>query len=329
MKLFKNIIFYVIYLVCILAFIAAGLEYYYRYNESHAVNAYAGLYVQDQYLNYAVTPNLEKLEVYSTGGDTFHVSSGPDGLRGKPIEVERVPNTIRIMGMGGSHSFGWSIEGNETWSMQLGHLLKENPIFPWEVEVINASQPGADPNKCLLTYMSKGRKYKPDILILEAQSQGTYPLSGFSFLMKGLATAESVDEIQNLELTPDEWLKPDPDFREKQSIYIDRDGIMKVDFTTNPFWRKWGRKSALVRNMQHLVRTNKFLNSFKVKTVQNTSSDAEAQLEKYWSDLKNQVDETLNPVFLLHEILKRDNCLLFMVVRSNSFSSRIHPRKKS
>jgi lysophospholipase L1-like esterase len=62
------------------------------------------------------------------------------GLRNAEINVTKDPNTYRILCFGDSFTFGWGVEIEDSWPMQLEKLLKTRGFK--NVEVINCGEPG-------------------------------------------------------------------------------------------------------------------------------------------------------------------------------------------
>ena len=66
----------------------------------------------------------------------FHVNS--KGTRGPEFTEEKPPNTIRIITLGDSTTFGWGLADDETWPAKLEEYLQKEVGAKKEIEVINA-----------------------------------------------------------------------------------------------------------------------------------------------------------------------------------------------
>lgn len=80
--------------------------------------------------------------------------------------IPKPPNTLRIVTIGDSFTFGQFVEDDETYPAQLETLLKEKLKDRYDnVEVINLGVPGYDIEYAKARYEKRGRKYQPDIII--------------------------------------------------------------------------------------------------------------------------------------------------------------------
>ena len=93
-----------------------------------------------------------------------HVNS--HGTRGPEFQTTRPPNTIRILSLGDSRTFGWGLTEAETYSGLIEKALQEHVGPGKKVEVINAGV-NAWSYAQMHTYLREyGLKYQPDIVIL-------------------------------------------------------------------------------------------------------------------------------------------------------------------
>lgn len=114
---------------------------------------------EQPYLLYIPTPNMP------VDGQIDHNSQG---YRGKAVSMDRTPGVYRILCLGGSTTYGWSVKrAAHTYPAQLENLLNQNPPpngFQ-SVEVINAGAPYATSAEIFAAYHFKFHYYKPDLVI--------------------------------------------------------------------------------------------------------------------------------------------------------------------
>jgi len=91
-----------------------------------------------------------------------------DGIRDYDnVTIEKPNNTIRIIALGDSHTFGWGVELEETWPKVLEKLLNEkNKDNNKTFQVINFGLCSHGFKDYVNSLESKGLKYKPDIIIV-------------------------------------------------------------------------------------------------------------------------------------------------------------------
>ena len=114
---------------------------------------------EQAYLLYIPTPNMP------VDGQIDHNSQG---YRGKAVPMDRTSGVYRILCMGGSTTYGWSVpHAGSAYPAQLERVLNENPPAGYRaVEVINAGAPYATSAEMLTHYHFKFHYYKPDLVIL-------------------------------------------------------------------------------------------------------------------------------------------------------------------
>ena len=89
-----------------------------------------------------------------------HATRGPDFSTAKP------PNTVRILSLGDSRTFGWGLTDDETYSRQLQSLLQRHMASGKRVEVINAGVNAWSYPQIWVYFRDIGLKYQPDIVVL-------------------------------------------------------------------------------------------------------------------------------------------------------------------
>ena len=100
-----------------------------------------------------------------------HINS--HGTRGAEFSIEKPANTIRILSLGDSRTFGWGLAENETYSAVLKGLLQKQYLAGTKVEVINAGVNAWSYPQMGLYFRNTGLSYKPDIVILAEANQWT------------------------------------------------------------------------------------------------------------------------------------------------------------
>jgi lysophospholipase L1-like esterase len=88
------------------------------------------------------------------------------GTRGPDFEPWKPPQTIRILSLGDSRTFGWGLAENETYSARLGHLLQEKLGAARKVEVINAGVNGWGYDQMFIYFRDVGLGFHPDLVIV-------------------------------------------------------------------------------------------------------------------------------------------------------------------
>lgn len=104
-----------------------------------------------------------------------HINS--HGTRGTEFQIEKPPNTLRILCLGDSRTFGWGLSEAQTYSGLLEQMLQgaagtPHPgLLPSEgrgkqIEVINAGVNAWSYAQMLVYFRDTALRYKPDVVIL-------------------------------------------------------------------------------------------------------------------------------------------------------------------
>jgi lysophospholipase L1-like esterase len=88
------------------------------------------------------------------------------GTRGAEFTPVKPPNTIRVISLGDSKTFGWGLGETETYSSRLQQLLQERAGEQRHVEVINAGVNAYSYPQMLAYFRDTALKYSPDVVII-------------------------------------------------------------------------------------------------------------------------------------------------------------------
>jgi lysophospholipase L1-like esterase len=88
------------------------------------------------------------------------------GTRGTDFAVPKPPNTIRILSLGDSRTFGWGLSDNETYSARLQERLQKRFGTSEKVEVINAGVNAWSYPQMNVFFRERALFWQPDVLIL-------------------------------------------------------------------------------------------------------------------------------------------------------------------
>ena len=120
----------------------------------------------------ALKPNISVIFVGSYGRvrikpTLIHINS--DGFRDdKDYPVEKPKDTIRIVTLGDSFTFGYGVELNETWPKQLETILNNNrKNQSIHYEVLNFGVMGYNAEQEYYFFKLKAMKYNPDVVIIQ------------------------------------------------------------------------------------------------------------------------------------------------------------------
>ncbi len=114
---------------------------------------------------WGIEPNLvEEPFLHRELGTRFKVSTNSRSLRYKEIPVGRQPNTVRLLALGDSTTFGWGVEQDETYPAQLERILQEkHPEVV--IQVLNGGVPGYTSFQGLHHFKRNCLPYEPDIVL--------------------------------------------------------------------------------------------------------------------------------------------------------------------
>jgi lysophospholipase L1-like esterase len=88
------------------------------------------------------------------------------GTRGQEFQPSKPAQTIRILSLGDSRTFGWGLTEDETYSAQVGQMLQEQVGAGRKVEIINAGVNGWSYDQMFVYFRDVGLGYNPDVVIV-------------------------------------------------------------------------------------------------------------------------------------------------------------------
>jgi lysophospholipase L1-like esterase len=97
--------------------------------------------------------------------NTTIIKINSDGFRDEEYSIEKPPNTVRIIALGDSFTFGWGVNLSDTYVKVLERKLNEMNATA-NFQVMNFGVPGYNTLEEIEFLKQKGLKYKPDIVLL-------------------------------------------------------------------------------------------------------------------------------------------------------------------
>jgi|GEM_PF-748183 lysophospholipase L1-like esterase len=120
------------------------------------------IYESDPVLYWKLKPNQDC--VTKIDRKPVHINSR--GTRGPEFRVPKPANTLRILSLGDSRTFGWGLTEAEAYSGRLQALLQERAGPGTNVEVINAGVNAWSYPQMHLYFRDHGLKFQPDVVVL-------------------------------------------------------------------------------------------------------------------------------------------------------------------
>lgn len=120
------------------------------------------IYSPDPQLYWRLKPNQQ----CSTKVDRKPVQINSHGTRGPEFSIAKPANTIRILLLGDSRTFGWGLSEDETYSARLQKLLQAEVGNAAKVEVINAGVNAWSYPQMAVYLREHGLEFSPDIIVL-------------------------------------------------------------------------------------------------------------------------------------------------------------------
>ena len=128
------------------------------------LNGYGNLeiYQPDPKLYWKLKPNQDCF----TKVDRKPVHINSRSTRGPEFQIAKPADTLRILSLGDSRTFGWGLAEAETYSGRLQRLLQEKIGPGKRVEVINAGVNAWSYPQMLVFFRDTALKYEPDVVVL-------------------------------------------------------------------------------------------------------------------------------------------------------------------
>lgn len=127
---------------------------------------------------------------YTTVEFNYKAEINSLGLRNKEISAEKDDGTFRILCFGDSWTFGWGVDLEHSWPMQMERYFKENGHT--NIEVINCGQPGKFTPGYRESLSRAVPLLKPDLVLV-----GVLQLDDLAQLFENKLKEDTGDQIRN------------------------------------------------------------------------------------------------------------------------------------
>lgn len=147
------------------------------------------------YLLYTPAPNYQGEQ---------HGYHNADGYRGKAVTLDKREGVLRVLCLGGSTTYGWTVaRPEEAYPAVLEDILRTNlPPGYSDVEVINAGLPWGTSAEILTHYHFKFHYYRPDLVIVNT---GGNDAEGYTFPYYHPDNSNWRQPLVNLRSMPKNW----------------------------------------------------------------------------------------------------------------------------
>ncbi|MBX2945148.1 MAG: SGNH/GDSL hydrolase family protein [Cyclobacteriaceae bacterium] len=132
----------------------------------------------------------KSVAVYKTVEFDYTATINSLGLRNKEVEIEKAEGIYRILCFGDSWTFGWGVNIEFSWPMQMENYLKENGYT--HVEVINCGQGGQFTTTYKQFMADAVPLLKPDLVLV-----GVLQLDDLAQLFENKLLAEPKGDVNN------------------------------------------------------------------------------------------------------------------------------------
>jgi lysophospholipase L1-like esterase len=137
---------------------------YHNHKKRVRVNKVSDNY-DKRFLRYAkYFPHQKVIEYDINTKETFRVTINSKGLRGRNYENKKKPNTIRIIALGASSTFGYFNRDNETYPYYMEQILNSMSNGIKSFEVLNFGIPHLRAGSILALFLKEGIPLNPDIV---------------------------------------------------------------------------------------------------------------------------------------------------------------------
>ena len=118
-----------------------------------------------QYGDYTLRGILPQSEFWHTSADgSWRFVTNSRGLRDtRNFAYEKPPGTVRVLALGDSHTQGYEVRQDETFSAVLERYLEAHSV---KAQVLNAGVSGFSTAEELAYLIGEGYKYKPDVVVV-------------------------------------------------------------------------------------------------------------------------------------------------------------------
>ena len=163
---------------------------------------------EDQYMTRLQNTIGQPYLLYTSAPNYEHPRHGPqhnaDGYRGKMTPLEKRDGVLRVVCLGGSTTYGWSVARPEqAYPAQLEELLRSNlPSGYMDVEVINAGLPWGTSAEILTHYHFKYHYYQPDVVVINS---GGNDANGYTYPYYHPDNSNWRQPMRNLRPLPEGW----------------------------------------------------------------------------------------------------------------------------
>ncbi len=127
----------------------------------------AAYHRESEWLPFELSPNHVGEYKSWENPEGYTVKTNVLGFRGEPFEVAKPEGTYRVMTVGDSFTFGFSVDNNDTYSAFLEDCLNSISSSPTLYEVINAGYAsGFSPDSYYVFLRELAGPYQPDLVIV-------------------------------------------------------------------------------------------------------------------------------------------------------------------
>jgi lysophospholipase L1-like esterase len=117
--------------------------------------------IEDPHVHHRLKPNTDY--DFSSGEFRVRVRTNRYGLRGPDPVIPPPPETVRILVMGDSYTFGFPVEDQETFAKRMESLLKAQG---YPVEIVNGGASGYSTTLHYISLRDQFLSFQPDLVIL-------------------------------------------------------------------------------------------------------------------------------------------------------------------
>lgn len=164
--------------------------------------------VEDQHLVRMQNTIGQPYLLYISAPNYTHPRHGPQhnahGYRGRLVPMERRPGVLRVLCLGGSTTYGWTVSlPEEAYPAQLEDILRSSlPAGYTDVEVINGGLPWGTSAEMLTHYHFKYHYYRPDVVVINT---GGNDANGYTMAYYHPDNSNWRQPLLNLRPLPENW----------------------------------------------------------------------------------------------------------------------------